>query len=112
MTEHKIVFRVENKSTGQPTYRLWMDNELMCERTFWPDAASLYIDETCYVDIEPGNHRAIFELIGSNSGRCEVIKVMLNNMENGKTWEKLPQNLDGRRQVIDINIINTVGETQ
>lgn len=112
MTEHKLVFRVENKSKSQPVYRLWLDNELMCERTFWPDGSMLYIDETCYVDLEPGNHRAIFEIIGTGNGRCEVIKLSIDDVVNGKTWEKMPQNMDGHKQVIDINIINTVGESQ
>jgi hypothetical protein len=45
------------RSEGNPTYRIFMDNEMLAEKTWtWP-AYEVFIRENIAVNIEPGAHR-------------------------------------------------------
>lgn len=109
MSDHELVFRVENQSGGQPVYRLWIDYELMCERTFWPDAAMFYIDETVIINLDREPHLAIFELVGIIPGKCEVKMLTIKDLDFPKTYSFVPEPMDGRRQTIKFQI-NKNGE--
>lgn len=46
-----------SSSEGEPSYRIYVDDELLTERSWtWP-AYEIYITEHIEVDLEPGAHR-------------------------------------------------------
>jgi len=48
-------------STGHPTYRVYVDNDLLTERDFtWP-GPEVYIQENIIVNLEPGAHSVRIE---------------------------------------------------
>lgn len=54
-------------SDNPPVYRIYVDNELMTERTFgWPSYQN-YITEHIYCDLDTGVHTLSLENLGTNS---------------------------------------------
>lgn len=51
-----------------PSYRIWIDGELMCERTFWPDPRLYLIRETMHVLLDYTTHAYRFELTNPTHG--------------------------------------------
>ena len=50
-----------------PIYRLWVDDLLLSERDYWPNAASHHIQEVSHVMLAPGEHKIWLELVYSKS---------------------------------------------
>ena len=63
-----------------PTYRVYLDDELLTERTFIWDSKNQYIREHIEVDVEPGYHEV--KVINCSGSKVEFI--MNNVMVNGK----------------------------
>jgi len=52
---------------GDPVYRVYVDSDLLTERTWiWP-AYEIYIRENLEVDIEPGTHEVRVESCGAQT---------------------------------------------
>ena len=98
---YHLEIRIENDHGHHPDYRLWIDGELMCERTFWLEGDKFYIDENCAVKLTEGKHRAILELLRRKPGRCQVLRLIVNDIETKTNAIFKPQAVDGRHQVID-----------
>ena len=57
----------DNSHGKHPYYRLWVDNELLTERTWvWP-TYEIFIQENIEVDIEPGEHHIRIDNCGSKT---------------------------------------------
>ena len=73
---------------GPPAYRIYVDNELMVERTFLGTEYEFY-RETIFVDIAPGVHSFVFERLptASTEDRLSFKNFLIN-----KTPAKLVNN--------------------
>ena len=50
-----------NRGEGEPSYRIYVDDDLLTERSWvWP-AYEIFIQENIEVDVEPGAHRLIIK---------------------------------------------------
>jgi hypothetical protein len=55
-----------NDSDGSPAYRVYVDDDLLTERTWsWP-SFEIFVKEQLVVDIDPGFHKVRIENIGRN----------------------------------------------
>lgn len=70
----------DHSSSGTPVYRVYVDNDLLTERSWiWP-AYEVYIRENVEVDIEPGQHEIRIEKCGT-AGNFTVKRITINNQE-------------------------------
>lgn len=86
-----------------PIYRVWVDNELMCERTFWLDSSKFYIDEMIYVELDAGNHAIKLELVDPSLGRVWIKRMVITNLDStmqGLNYH-VPQEPQGRIQIAE-----------
>ena len=68
------------RSEGAPSYRVYVDEELLTERSWtWP-AYEIFIREQIEVDVEPGAHRVTIRECG-----VEPVFVASNYVVNGST---------------------------
>jgi hypothetical protein len=52
---------------SSPVYRIYVDNDLLTERTWiWP-SYEIFIKENILVDLDPGKHRIAVQTCGPNS---------------------------------------------
>lgn len=98
--EYALAFLIEAEPGGRPVYRIWVDNELMCERTFWMDAATNYISEQTVVELEEGRHFARLELVTHSTGTCCARKIKVTDLLNNSTAEHTIPPMQGREQII------------
>ena len=65
-----------------PIYRVWLDEELMCERTFWPNPERHFIIETMIVELEDGGRSKLrFELVDPTLGKAWMERVVITDVE-------------------------------
>jgi hypothetical protein len=66
MSQHEITVDIHaHWGDKPPVYRLYINNELLTERTFiWPGNET-YIKEHVLVDLEPGKHNIHVDQVGS-----------------------------------------------
>jgi hypothetical protein len=68
-----------NRSEGEPTYRVYVDDELLTERSWvWP-AYEVYVKEHIEVDVEPGAHRLYVR-----ECNCDAVFEVKNIVVNGE----------------------------
>ena len=67
---------VDKEHINPPVYRLYIDSELMCERSWW-ERDRVYIKEHIYINIDSNKPCCIF-LDQSYSGR---IKLKISNLD-------------------------------
>lgn len=65
-----------------PIYRIWVDDELMCERTFWIDPQKYFIREAIHVEIEPGPHALTIEQVDQRLGKVFIKKLKIIDEQN------------------------------
>ena len=72
------------RGDGAPTYRIYIDNDLLTERTWaWP-AYEVFIREKIEVDVEPGEHR--LELVDcKDTGVFYLKNITINGEPNDGT---------------------------
>ena len=59
LTQISVDVYCQRNADSNPIYRVYVDNDLLTERTWaWP-AYEIYIKENIEVDIEPGQHRVM-----------------------------------------------------
>ena len=68
-----------------PFYRIWIDGELMCERTFWPNAQQFNIHEIMYVSLAAGQHTYKFEPIDPTLGKVWTESIEVRVAEDNRT---------------------------
>lgn len=83
MSITKVSVDVHCHWSGQtPRYRLYLDDELMCERDFGWHGWELCIYECMYVKLQPGTHKLRLEQVGE-SGRFDLKNVLVNDEPAG-----------------------------
>ena len=83
--DYQIQILVNATHIRHPIYRIWIDNELMCERTFWPDPLKFYINETLIVALNKGEQIALrFESVNSTLGNAWMERVIVTDVEQGQ----------------------------
>ena len=83
MAIHEITAEVYGSwGTEHPCYRVYVDNDLLTERTFiWP-GHEVCIKEHLAVDLEPGAHELRIEQITS-WGKIQVKNVTVDGQSSG-----------------------------
>lgn len=65
---------------SSPVYRVYVDNDLLTERTWvWP-AYEIYIKENIEVDVEPGQHRVVVYTCVPNLGNVIFKNLTVNGV--------------------------------
>jgi len=57
-----------------PTYRLYVNDELFTERTWWWTNPDIYLKEQIQIEAEPGEYRIHYELVPPNLAELYVGK--------------------------------------
>lgn len=83
--DYKIEVRVNAVHIRLPIYRIWLDEELMCERTFWPNPERFFINETLMVALPPGPYKLRFELVDPALGSAWMERVAITDIEKEHT---------------------------
>ena len=69
------------RAEGHPSYRVYVDNDLLTERTWAWNTYDTFIRENIEVDVEPGDHKV--HLIDCSNKNVFVIKdVVVNGQAN------------------------------
>ena len=79
MIDMSLEVDIKARWQGIPSYRIWVDNELMCERSFWVDPETFIIREMIYVVLEPGDHILRLEQIDQSMGKVWMDRVIIRN---------------------------------
>ena len=76
----KVDVYCDHVQAGEPVYRVYVDNDLLTERTWiWP-TYEVFIRENIEVEVEPGLHRVLVENVRNNANfTCKNLTV------NGQT---------------------------
>lgn len=80
--DYKIEIRVNAVHIRLPIYRIWLDDELMCERTFWPNPDRFFINESMVVALSPGQAKLRFELVDPALGSAWMERVSITDIQN------------------------------
>lgn len=63
----------------EPSYRIYVDNDLITERTFsWP-GFQIFIRENVIVNLEPGKHSVRIENLDPTISKFEIKNVKVDN---------------------------------
>lgn len=81
--EYKLEADISARWIGIPVYRLWVDGELMCERSFWPNPDKHIIRETMMVELEDGQHEMVLESVDASLGSTWMDKLLVTDIEAG-----------------------------
>ena len=69
-----------------PRYRIYVDNDLLAERTFtWP-ADRIYIEEHCLVNLSQGPHKVEVVNIDEEYGRFEIHNVKVDGQPSPSSF--------------------------
>lgn len=79
--EYKLEADISATWIGIPVYRLWVDGELMCERSFWPNPDKHIIRETMVVLLEQGEHEMMLEQVDASLGNTTLEQLMTTDLE-------------------------------
>jgi hypothetical protein len=78
MKEHYIIADVYARWGDKcPTYRIYVDNNLLTERDFIWQGHEIYIKENIIVNLEPGTHKLEIQQTNSN-GSISIKNVLLD----------------------------------
>lgn len=77
-----------------PIYRLRVDGELMCERTFWPNPEKLYIEENIIVELSSGKHKIVLEQVDPTLGKVWINHAKIIDVETDTVHEITPRDID------------------
>ena len=80
--EYKLEADISSKWIGIPIYRLWLDGELICERSFWPNPDKHIIRETVIVELEDGQHEMILEQVDASLGSSWADKLLVTDLSD------------------------------
>lgn len=90
---------------GMPSYRLWVDHELICERTFWPNPSKYCIKENFTVAVKQGKHKLILEQINLDYGTVIMNSVSINKLENNtETFHKIAADEFNKNQTLTFSV--------
>jgi len=78
--EYKLEADISAVWIGIPAYRIWVDGELMCERSFWPDPDKNIIRETVVLALEDGEHEMVLEQVDAGLGSSWVDKILITDL--------------------------------
>jgi len=81
--EYKLEADISSKWIGIPVYRLWVNGELMCERSFWPNPDKHVIRETVIVGLDSGQHEMVLENVDASLGHSWIKQLLVKDMEAG-----------------------------
>ena len=77
-----------------PIYRVWINGELMCERTYWPNPEKLYIQENMIVELSPGTHKVELEQVDPTLGKIWIDKIIVTDIEIDSGQQVTPGIID------------------
>jgi hypothetical protein len=80
--DYKLEADIASKWIGIPVYRLWIDGELICERSFWPNPDKHIIRETVIVALEDGQHEMILEQVDASLGSTWADKLLVTDLSD------------------------------
>lgn len=84
MFHRQLRFDVHCHWSGEPpVYRIYVDDDLITERTFGYAGYDYYIQENVVCDLTPGVHCVRLENC-SDSGNFQLLKLRVNNQEMPK----------------------------
>ena len=90
LTRISVDVYCDSTHNGHPIYRVYVDGDLLTERSWiWP-AYEVYIRENIEVDIEPGKHRVLIE--NTNKASNFTFKNLTVNgqlIESASPWQDL-----------------------
>lgn len=104
--DYQIQILINAIHISHPVYRIWIDKELMCERTFWPDPQKYLINETLIVALEKDQQIILqFELVDSTLGNAWMERVIITDAEQGQmTHDYGFETMSGNKQNLSITI--------
>lgn len=80
--DYRIEVKVNAVRVRLPVYRIWINDELMCERTFWPNPTEFFINETMIVDLKQASENVLkFELVDPALGKVWMEHVKITDIE-------------------------------
>ena len=83
--DYQIQIAINATHIRYPVYRIWIDQELMCERTFWPDPQKFFINETLILALDEGEQINLqLELVDSSMGNVWMERVIITDVEQGQ----------------------------
>jgi hypothetical protein len=74
------------KHDSNPFYRLYINDEMIIERTFIWNNVSHYIEEHALVGVDPGEYRMHVESVYPNKASFEVRNVRIGKQTVGNTF--------------------------
>ena len=84
----------------EPIYRIWINGELICERTFWPNPNELYIREMISVELPTGDHHLSLEQLDLTRGRIWINELRITDVAAKTSSVTLLSQHNGRFQDI------------
>jgi hypothetical protein len=94
LKEYVIIADINALWIKMPIYRLRVDEELMCERTFWINPEKLYIEENIIVELDSGKHTLVLEQVDPTLGKVWIKKAKIIDVETDTAQEITPRNID------------------
>lgn len=79
MTDVELVAAIRCIGTDKNSYRIYVDNDLITERTFIWDKDQTYISEHIFVSLSPGAHEIKVETVQSESDFFRIIHLECEN---------------------------------
>ena len=77
----------QRKSNNEPAYRVYVNDDLLTERTWiWP-AYEVYIKENLVVELDSNNNKIVLESIGIDPSNIVFRNVTVNDILVPKTAE-------------------------
>jgi len=102
--EYKLEADISARWIGIPVYRLWVDGELMCERSFWPNPDKQIIRETVIVALDQGDHMMKLEQVDASLGKSWVKKLLVTDLEEGTSALIAPADSNGLWQEVPFSV--------
>ena len=102
--EYKLEADISSKWIGIPIYRLWVDGELMCERSFWPNPDKHVIRETVVLALTEGDHMLKLEQVDASLGKSWVKKLLITDIEAGTSSLFTPMDSSGLWQQVQFSV--------
>lgn len=88
-----------------PVYRIWVNNELMCERTFWPNPETYVIRERLTLGLEPGEYKLTIEQVDPSLGKVWAKHIQIIDVDEDRMiQDHVPGDLDENKQVLTFTV--------
>jgi hypothetical protein len=87
---------VKTASEHDPVYRIFLDDQLIVERRFWPDAPDYFIQEQITLQDDDAEHSIWVKNVFGDRGRIRVHEVNFFDGDTRKPLDLGAENRSGR----------------